>query len=211
MFYQEEMDRALRFGDVISGFVSSTPMMEEPAPAGEHRDFRLDVCLPMFLVILSPCCSIREKTLSLAPLKQIALPKVFDNPYFSEDLTRINRVMTAQQAVVPRTWDQLPEDEKQKRLGQGIVYTLVSLFIYEGHDRLPEYEVDRKGDNIITNKYVIDFRDTFRVNCPRIVTPRNAPVEARILQLSVQTRAELRDKIASYYARVPEEDAAIIG
>lgn len=40
----------------------------------------------------------------------------------------------------------------------------------------------------------------------QIKTPEDAPLESKCLQLSIQARSELRDKIAYYYARIPKED-----
>jgi hypothetical protein len=59
---------------------------------------------------------------------------------------------------------------------------------------------------IETNYYMIDFRNTSKLNCERIINPKDAPLESKCLQLSIQARSELRDKIAYYYARIPKED-----
>ena len=53
---------------------------------------------------------------------------------------------------------------------------------------------------------MIDFRNTYKLNYEKINPPKDAPLESKCLQLSIQARSELRDKIAWYYGRVPEED-----
>lgn len=202
MFYEKEVDKALRFGDVLRGFVLAASDIEEP---DSRKSFAIDVDLPSYCVVLSPCCSIGHKKISLTPLIRVR-HSFFDNPYFEEDLTRINRKMEPQQSVAPIVWDQFSPEEKQKRLEEGLNYAFLGLFIYEKHDLFPEYCLGGRKGNTVTNYYMIDFTDIQKVNCGKIVTPENAPLDTKCLQLSVDARSELRDKIAYYYARVPKED-----
>ena len=53
---------------------------------------------------------------------------------------------------------------------------------------------------------MIDFRNIYKLSCEKIITPKDAPLESKCLQLSIQARSDLRTKIADYYARVPKED-----
>ncbi|KPL02031.1 MAG: hypothetical protein AMJ73_09365 [candidate division Zixibacteria bacterium SM1_73] len=202
MFYQKALDDTLRFGDVVRGFVLASPNLEGPA---SHDNYRIDVSLPSFCVVLSPCCSIGGKLISLSPLIEVR-GSFFDNPFFEEDLTRINRKMEPQQAVAPHVWRGFSSEEKQKRLDEGYAYAFLEVFIYEKHDLLPKYRIHRKRRNLETNYYMIDFRNTCKLNCEKIVTPKNAPLESNCLQLTTEARSELRDKIAYYYGRIPEED-----
>ena len=55
---------------------------------------------------------------------------------------------------------------------------------------------------------MIDFRNTYKINCDKIKAPDNVPHETKILQLSITVRNELRDKLISYYGRIPAEDLA---
>ncbi|NQE06295.1 hypothetical protein C5S32_10545 [ANME-1 cluster archaeon GoMg1] len=64
----------------------------------------------------------------------------------------------------------------------------------------------KQGKNIETNYYILDFRNTYKLNCEKIKTLEDAPLESKCLQLPIQARSELRDKIAYYYARIPKED-----
>lgn len=202
MFYEKEMDEALRFGDVLKGFILAASNIEEP---NSREGFAIDVDLPLYCVVLSPCCSIGHKKISLTPLIKVRR-SFFDNPYFEEDLTRINRKMEPQQAVAPYIWDKFPPEEKQKRLEEGLGYPFLELFIYEKHDLFTEYLLHGRKGNIVTKYYMIDFTNIQKVNCDKIITPENAPLETKCLQLSVQSRSELRDKISYYYSRVPKED-----
>ena len=45
---------------------------------------------------------------------------------------------------------------------------------------------------------------------PEELKPEDAPIiESKVLQLSIQARSELRDKITYYYSRIPEEDVIL--
>jgi len=213
MYYASQPSQALRFGDIVCGFVCATPDIDRPRleSVGDTLgpSFSVLVSHARFSVILSPCCSIGDKIISLAPLTQI-LPGLLRNPYFSEDLTRINRPMEPQQAVAPEIWDKLKDTEKQKRLANGVAYALVDNFIFPPHDLLPKYVLQRKEGNIEVNSYMVDFRQIFRVTCTKIVTAANSPLDAKYLELSVPARKELREKIGAYFGRTPQEDLQVI-
>ena len=203
MFYEETPDMALRFGDILEGFILAASTIKEPTPTIKKYEVSID--LPIYSVILSPCCSIGDKVISLTPLIEIK-GSFFDNPYFAEDVTRINRKMKPEQTVAPHVWDKFPPDQKQKRLNEGETYAFLSMFIYEKHDLLPIYHI-KLGQRIInTNYYMIDFRNTCKVNCDKIISPERAPLELKCFQLSVRARSELREKITYYYSRPLKED-----
>lgn len=196
------MDEALRFGDVLKGYILAATNIDEP---NLNNNYKIDINLPTYCIVLSPCCSIGDKIISLSPL--IGLNGAFfKNPYFAEDLTRINRKMQPQEAIPPKVWENLPIKEKEKRLEEGYAYAFLEFFVYDKHELFPNYTVNRKEENIETNYYMIDFRNAFKVSCEKIITPKNAPLESKFLQLSIKSRSELRDKLAYYYARVPKED-----
>jgi len=207
MFYREEMDDAFRFGDVLRGYILTTPDIEEPilVPSKIHEGYKIEVGLPLFSVVISPCCSIGEKKISLAPLIQVR-NSFFDNPYFAEDLTKINRTMNPQEATPPNVWVSLPLEEKQRRLEEGPGYAFLEFFIYERNILFPEYPVHRRQGDIKTRYYMIDFRDIYKINCQKIITPEDSPLNSKCLQLSIDARSDLRDKIVKYYSREPVED-----
>lgn len=206
MFYQEEVDQALRFGDVLRGYISATPnikepLIKEPIWPALNEGYNIDISLPTFTAVLSPCCSIREKTIALSPLMKLR-SDFFKNPYFAEDFTRINRKMDPQKTVPPDKWEEFSQEEKQRHVKEGETYALLSLFIYEKHDLFPKYTL--RGHEI--NYYMVDFRNTYKLNCEKIITPQESPLDSKCLQLSTEARSELQDKIAFYYTRIPVED-----
>jgi len=205
MFYAKEMSKALRFGDVLKGYFLTTPVIKEPALNGHIETCNIDVNFPSFVVVMDPCCEIGHKSISLTPLLPIR-GSFFDNPYLAKDLTRINRKMEPRQAIPPHAWDKLSPEEQAKRLAVGREYAFISLFVYEKHDLLPRYTVHRRDRTIETNYYMINFRNTYKLCCDKINSPKDAPLESKVLELSIETRQELRDKVAAYYARVPLED-----
>jgi hypothetical protein len=205
-FYQDSIDPNFRFGDVLKGFVSSTPNLTEPLLTPSKPDYSIDVSMPLYCIIISPCCSIADQIISLSPLVQVR-SAFFNNPFFAEDLTRINRLVPPDKSLSPAVWETMPEEQKRERLIKGMAYTFVELFVYREHEIFPQYEVHRKNAvNVLTKYYMVDFRNTFRVNCSKVKKPDTVPLEAKCLQLAVQARKELRAKIAFYYGRTPAED-----
>ena len=207
MAYEKDMEKAFRFGDILKGFITTTPNLSAPFLRQDLPPYSIEINLNKFYAILSPCCSIGDKMISLAPLIKI-YNSFFNNPYLAEDFTRINRKMKPQQSVSPIVWDKFPPEEKQKRLMGGITYGLVEFFIYDENIILPPYDVDMKDkDNIRTGYYMIDFRDIFKIRCDAINGANDAPFESKVLQLSIQARGELYDKISFYYnGRNPDDD-----
>lgn len=207
MFYQEDMDDSLRFGDVLEGLVLTAPDIEDPH---FKKKYKIDVEIPNFCVILTPCCTIGHKVITVSPLINVR-NSYFNNPYFAEDLTRINRKMEPEKSVPSHVWEREFSDEKRaERLREGFAYAMVDSFIYEKKDVFSSYTVHMKGgENLETNYYMIDFNNIFKIKCKQIKSSEDAPMHLKRLQLSPQTRTELRDKIAAYFGRVPEEDEAL--
>ena len=113
--------------------------------------------------------------------------------------------MEPRRAIPPGQWKAMSSEEKQRRLDEGPIYACFELFIYEKHDLFPVYPI---GGNE-TNYHMIDFRNVYRLNCGKITRQNPILTGSKRLQLSVQTRKELRDKIAHYYGRTPEEDKLV--
>jgi hypothetical protein len=204
MFYCPDISNALRMGDIVSGFILGAARQQEPKVGSQ--DYHVNLRSPSFSVILTPCCSIGDKTLSLAPLVAIN-PKWMDNPYFSTDLTNINREMNPEQAVSPAVWQNLLENEKYRRLEEGCAFALVEWFVFPPHEKLGTYRVKRGGAEIEAGHYAIDFRLAHRVECDAVVNTKQVPITAKILELDVPARTELRNKLSGYFGRVPMEDA----
>ncbi len=191
MFYESKPQAALRFGDIVRGYVLSAPQIDSPGTS-PPVEYRLAVLSPTFAVIMSPCCSIRDRTLAISPLIEI-LPLFLRNPYFANDLTNINRRMPGEKALSPGRWAKLSAEEKQARMAAGDAYALLEYFIYAPHDLLPPYTVkdDKDEEGREVGHYMIDFRKICRIECNKIVTPEQAPLETKVLQIAVDTRSEL--------------------
>lgn len=208
MFYSREPDKALRFGDLLHGYPSTTPKIEEPVMNDNPVRYSIDVNLPKFTAVMDPSCEIRNQAISLTPLLEVS-KRFFDNPYFGQDLTRINREMEPQESMSPTAWSELSPESQRDKLKEGRSYALLNIFIYEQHDQLPPYTSRRKGkEDIITKYYMIDFRNTYKLCCNLIESPEKSPLKSKILQLSPETRAELANKLIKYYARIHMEDKA---
>jgi hypothetical protein len=207
MFYEKEMEPTLRFGDVVKGYISADITIKQPILFHEKDDYnyKIDIELPRYSVVLTPCCSIGDSVIALAPLVRI-LGDFFSNPYFEKDITNINREMEPQQALSPENWNKLPKQEQNRRLSEGKRYALLNYFIYMSNEIFEKYAL--KGHDV--QHYMINFKDIRRIKCPLIKRPEkmrreDAIIQSKVLQLSISTRSELRDKIAYFY-REPAED-----
>nr|WP_319376800.1 hypothetical protein [uncultured Methanoregula sp.] len=211
MFYQTDHDKALRFGDVISGFFNAIPSIKDPTLPFDNNNYKLDIGIPQYYTIMSPCCSIGDKVISLSPLIQLR-PAFFSNPYFTEDFTRINRIVSPEKRFPPEVWDgQLPLEKKQIELEKGPTYTILESFVYDRDPLLKKYDLSYKnGAKYSCEHYMIDFRFSFRVNCDKIIRPDQSPLDTKKLQLTPASRKELRHKIAFFYGRVPDEDSEFV-
>lgn len=205
MFYQEPIEATLRFGDVIQGFLRITPRIDAPHEAVIPLDMNIELASVDYFVILSPCCSIAESVINITPLRKVK-SNFLKNPYFAEDLSRINQRILARNTLAPEDWDQLSLEEKAERESKGPAFALLDYFIYKGNPLFDEYEVRRNR----INDYMIDFRYSYYIKCSQVRSPAESPINLKCLQLSVESRRKLREKIAHFYSRVPEEDAAIL-
>jgi hypothetical protein len=203
MFYETKPDSALRFGDILFGVALTTPSLSELSSSSKYN---IEVELPDHCVILSPCCSIGNSVITVSPLLKIK-PSYYKNPFFAEDLTRINRIMSPEQSVAPEIWEKIPPEEKTRRANEGASFALKDVFIFQDHPLLPKYTLtDKNKDNYETGHYMIDFKNQYKISCKKINSANDAPIDSKCIQLSIETRNELRNKISSYYSRVPVED-----
>lgn len=209
MFYQNALDEQLRFGDVVTGFPISTPTVDSPPLKHGKLDYTVEIDLPSYSVVISPCCSIENKMISLSPLIRVQA-NFFSNPEFVKDLTIINRRINAEKTVPPPHWEKMTETEKMAIRERGEVYALINYFIYAPHDLFSEYDLKVKDQTLPVKYYMIDFRSTSRANCAQIVRQKTPPTGIKSLQLTVQTRKELREKVAAFYGRPAEEDMAVL-
>lgn len=213
MFYRNGLGKELRFGDIVKGFVLTNTVLFKTHWNTQNPPYDINVFTPQFCVIMTPCCSIEDKTITVTPLINVRI-SFFDNPYLAEDLTRINRMMTPQQSVSPQVWGQFKAEEQQRRIGEGNTFAHDNLFIYDKHEILHVYPLSRKRgievQSITTGYYMIDFKNIVKVNCDRIISPSDSPSESRLLELTVEARDELRIKLSRYYSRRPKEDQLLL-
>ncbi len=210
MYYEKTPELALRFGDVIRGFILAATNVDKPIFSLPSSAYSIDVEVPQFCAVLSPCCSIGDGTILLSSLIRVK-QSFFQNPYFTEDLTRINREMEPSEKLPPSVWAQLDAAERSKRESEGKGYAVLDSFIYPEDAHLPRYPVKIKGGGTVeTGYYMIDFRNIQKVTS-KTINRKSAPDHTKLLQLTPSARQELRDKIAFFYGRVPEEDKILLG
>lgn len=215
MFYSQMPSKMLRLGDIVTGYVTAIPKQQEPI-TNSFINYNIDVALPSYLVILTPCCSIGEKTLSIAPLQTIVEAKrksFFKNENYKTNMTLLN------QAHLPSEWRELGENVSFE-VNDTPLYTYDHLFFYAEDQRLNEYSVKLKSDStkieFDSRYYVIDFRNISKVKCECIASEDEGKpnfkdllakmLSSKILELSIDARSDLRRKLAFYFSRVPRED-----
>jgi hypothetical protein len=230
MFYQDSIESRLRFGDVLKGYLSTTPNLAKPLSEKAKEPYRIDVYIPDFCVVIDPCCDIGGGTLSLTPLIHVK-PTLWDTPCLFEDITRINRKAMPKDLMHPEQWNKLPDSEKIATMNAVPDYGHKRYFVYEANNafdeyplvmtaryeeivdpvsKLPKYNKILEPNTFMTRHYMIDFKNTYHVNCEKVFEPRKTIDESIlrsiVLQLSIKTRNELRDKMADYFGKPPDED-----
>jgi hypothetical protein len=213
MFYESpnSTDRILRLGDVVKGYISPTTKIKEPflsLDSSIYHNYYVKFEVPRFSVVLTPCCSIGEQNMiCLSPLIQLKAD-FFKNPYLAEDFTRLNREIEPDKAHPPDVWQKMTDEEKQERLARGKGYMEYYLFVYAPGDEFPVYPLRNQK----TNYYMIDFRNMQTLKCDLLrgrekTTEEEAQIlQSKCLQLSRQSREELRMKLSHYFVRRPAED-----
>jgi hypothetical protein len=213
MFYAEQSSGKLRFGDVVSGYVTAIPDQEKPI-VESFVGYGVRVNLDPNLVVLTPCCSIKEHAMSVAPLIPARRRSLFfKNENYKKDMTLLNYPR------LPKEWRELGEEEVTSESEEAQVYVHDSIFIYSDNKQLPRYNVKLNKDvEFESGYYYIDFRYITNVKCSCIVhEAEDIPkpkydalllqmLSSKKLELSVETRSDLRNKLAYYFLRIPEED-----
>lgn len=208
MFYEQDPEQALRFGDVVWGFpLPASHVGRGTISPGHPEQYSIGVISPSHAAIMTPCCSIGGRTLALCPLMRVD-PVLGRNPYLEEDFTRLNGPLMPQQSVPPEAWQEMNDEVKQKRFGFPYApsYAWAYYFVYAGHDLLPKYVLRGKQGDREINQYMVDFRRIHPLDWDKVVDAQRAPMEVKVLQLTIETRKQLRDKLAHYFARIPDED-----
>lgn len=206
MFYQDEVDSALRFGDVVEGFIHSAPCISNPIDT-LNCEYTIKIDIPKYSVVLSPCCSIGNGVILLSPLIKV-LPDWGLNNFIKEDFTMINRIMKGYKAITPKHFENMSPEKQIEIMNEEPTYCYLELFVYEGCELFDSYSLSygKQKDIMKTNCYMIDFRSIYKINCEKIQSAVNAPLSVKKRQLSISTRNELRNKISSYFNKTPLED-----
>jgi hypothetical protein len=230
MFYQDSIEGRLRFGDVLKGYVSTAPNLAKPLGEKAKEPYRIDVSVPDFSVVIDPCCEIGGGTLSLTPLIHVKAT-LWDTPSLLKDITRINRKGMPKDLMHPQQWNELPDSRKTTAMNSVPDYGHRTCFVYEGNSQFDEYAVARpaKYEEVVdpasdlskynqiheqitfmTRYYMINFKNIFHVNCDKVSDPQkiidDSILGSKVLQLSIKTRNELREKMADYFGTPPAED-----
>jgi hypothetical protein len=219
MFYDTKLSKILRLGDIVKGYISTCPTIIIPDPFTNITEQigTIKIECPIYSVVLSPCCSNDNGIISLTPLIKID-NRIMQIPYFKEDPTRINQKVSPELAIPPYLWDKPDfQVKKQEFLAKGLSYFFFNNFVYEQNDIFNNYAINMiREDNITTNYYMIDFRNIYSLKCNMIkreikLTPNDEPlIQSKKLELSVTTRAILREKLSYYFFRPAPEDDAIL-
>lgn len=215
MFYKDQFTpNKLRFGDVIKGYIESLPVIDKPFfdPTKKEYKYYIESSLSEYSVIMTPCCNIENKIISLTPLCQIPM-ELFKNPYFVENFTRLNREIEPEKSIPPNVWQyKFTEEMRQKKRSEGLGYAFNYYFFYKEHDSLPEYKIKISTNIYPTRSYLIDFRHIYPLRCEKITREKihEEILCSKLLELDIYIRKELRDKLAAYYGRPAPEDDAII-
>lgn len=208
-FYAENHSAVLRFGDVVVGFPVVIPATHEKDSAARTATWSIAVTRPAHLVVMTPCCSIEDKRIILAPLLPLR-PAFFRNPFFAEDPTRINGKVPAEKSVPPEVWSHLLPEEQTKRLALGVLYVFDECFVYPPHALLDSYKLDRPGGAQQVGHYMLDFKTIYPVECKLVNRGAAPPAGMKLLQLSIPARQALREKTSLFFGRVAEEDTVAV-
>jgi hypothetical protein len=221
MFYVESHSDFLRMGDVVSGYISLFPDIEEPIK-DKVVGYHVIAELPELLVIITPCCSIGDKQVSVVPLEPMRRrANLFEVEYLKDDMTRINRKMEPQKTFTPNKWKEKMPEEKLAIINTPIDYQYHEFFVYASDGKLPKYTINLSKDaSFESDYYFIDFRKITKVKCNCIISPddeknftsekKDKSLSTKLFELHPKIRQELRCKISNYYHRIPEADEPYI-
>jgi len=212
MFYSESFSRAYRLGDIITGYTEIVPVYALNKKSAE-LSLSISVIPSDMFVILTPCCSIEQQIVNIAPLKKID-SRFLSSDFLVEDFLLINQPITRREALGGLVFNKLTPEEKLEFENMPPEYSYLDKFIYAEHHFLKEYSVTKsfgKGDikTVATGKHMVSFKDAGKIQCN--LFERKKEVYQKIAELSPLTRQKLRDKMAHYYSRIPEEDRSFLG
>lgn len=205
MFYENTFSDTLRFGDVLKN-VFIYPFSYDSVDNLNKID--VNIKKVKFCVVLTPCCSMNKTKILVSPLTKLS-KKFTQNEYFRDDFTNVNREMEPKKSVSKNAWEHMGENDRAKLIGRGFSYAFLNLFVYAENDFFKEEEYNDKTLGEVKSRcLMIDFGNIFQVNCDEITNSSQYPKDLKILELSADTRKELREKLSDFYSRPTTEDLA---
>jgi hypothetical protein len=215
MFYLEEMNpNMLRQGDIISGYIRTSIYIKNPIMNENLQDYKYELKseIPQYSGIVSQCCDIENETAQLAPLRKIN-KKMFQNPELIKNPIKLNEKIEKIDLLHPTTVKYLKENKKENYeniIQDGKKYQFNSFFFYQSSETFPEYsiEFEQTEETINTRAYYIDFREIYQINCKQIQRKNFGKdiLGSKVLELTIEGRNQLRQKLNNFFCRIPEED-----
>ena len=168
MFYDSNPQKVLRFGDIVRGFLLTHSHSYSPSSASKPDVYQIEVRHPELTVVLTPCCTIAQSCgnmLVISPLRKIKPDSFFNNSYLREDFTRINRVMTIQQAIGPNKWQNISDEEKslieEYSKGKTVPFDyskiLTDYIVYYAQETPDNYAIEDKDSKITYKQFNEDI------------------------------------------------------
>jgi hypothetical protein len=192
----------LRFGDVVTGFQHPTVRIDAPDNA---LDLKIAVTRPQYFAVMTPCCNIELKSVSLAPLEKVR-DSILKHPRLATNLSLINAPFAPKDMFTPEEIAKMDGDKQAELVTLPAVYAYLECFIYEPNGLFPEYEVKRSKQTWPNLQHrMVDFKSIFRVECSLIEREQEMPSSVKVSELTVETRAQLRDKLTYYFGRNADE------
>jgi hypothetical protein len=198
-FYLDAPSKELRFGDVVTGFQHPTVRIDTP---DKSLDLTISVMRPQYFAVMTPCCAIEKNSISLAPLEQVQTAIVIKHPRLRNNLSLINVPFPPKEGLTEEQVGKMDADKQAEVMSESAKYTYLQCFIYEQNGFFPPYDVKRNNQPVATLEYrMVDFKSIFRVECSLIEREQEIPTGVKISELTVETRAQLRDKLTFYFGR----------
>jgi hypothetical protein len=202
-FYLDPPTKELRFGDIVTGFQHPTVRIDTP---DSSVDLRITVSKPQYFVVMTPCCDIELQAFSLAPLEQVR-DAIVKRPRLRENLLMVNVKFKPKDGFAQEEIERMDGPKQAELAAAPEAYSYQDCFIYEPNGLFAPYEVKRKGQTVASLQHrMVDFKRIFRVDCSMIERAQELPAGIKISELSVETRAQLREKVAYYFGRPATED-----
>ena len=212
MFYADGFSENYRMGDIVSGYSEIIPTYSKNKLSNE-LSLSISIIPSDWFVILTPCCSIENGIINIAPLKGIDT-RFLSSEQLIENFLLINQPIPKRSAIGDIAFSKLSIEEQFEIDNAPVEYAYIDKFVYDETTHLQEYKVTRKRGKddvvtIMTGKYMISFKDAAKIQCD--IFERNKAIYGKVAELTPLTRQCLRDKMSYYYSRTPLEDQQFLG